>query len=386
TGAVGAAARARMEEWTRGRGATAEQLLQIAEGLMDRGLHREALVDLRRCVEVCKGPADLAKFEPVASFKRGECFRALKREAEASIAFQDAFRKYPKHELAERAAFEAVRSKIRSAAAEHDPREEEQQQALLEEIRGKGVQGAFADYFTFLEAEIVERKGQWRAAADLYRKVGEGCEVYDDALVSAGHCLRRDAESRRDPQGLAAAEALLRRADARLGRPSQVRLRASALVELAAVLLHESVNRPKEALDCVVRCAALLPAESDLSPRLGELEIRARLGAGDLAGAAERLDRLLAAPSGGAAALRSARRVAAALEAPEPAKAARLYRTWLDRSVGEDVGAGEMIAVADALYRLARQVNGFDPKTVSVADLRGAPVVQPGIWSDAADA
>jgi len=386
TGVYGTAARDRLAEWTRDGGVTAEQLLLIADGLIDRGLYREALVDLRRCVEVCKAPAGLAKYEPIASFKRGECFRALKREAEASLAFQDVFRKYPKHELAERAAFEAVRAKIRSAAATHDRREEEQQQALLEEIRGKGVQGAFADYFTFLEAEIVERKGQWKAAADLYRKVGEGCEVYDDALVSAGHCLRRDAESRRDPQGLAAAEALLRRADARLEKSSQVRLRASALVELASLLLHESVNRPKEALDCVIRCATLLPAETELSPRLGELEIRARLGSGDVTGASERLDRLLAAPSGGTAVLRSARRVAAALEASDPAKAARTYRVWLERSIGEDVGPGEVTTVADALYGLARQVSGFDAKTVSVVDLRGKPVPQRGIWGDAADA
>jgi len=146
------------------------------------------------------------------------------------------------------------------------------------------------------------------------------------------------------------------------------------------------VNRPKEALDCVLRCVTLLPAETELSPRLGELEIRARLGSGDLAGASERLDRLLAAPSGGTAALRSARRVAAALEASEPAKSARIYRTWLERSVGEDVTSAELIGVADALYGLARQINAFDGKTVSVVDLRGKPVPQRGIWSDAAEA
>lgn len=383
-GSAGAAARERIREWTKDGGATAAQMLLIADGLMDRGLYKEALVDLRRCVEVCADAADRAKHEPLASFKRGECFRALKREAEASLAFQDVFRKYPKHELAQRAAFEAVRALIRSAASTRDRRDEEQQEALLKEIEEKGLQGAFADFFTFLRAEILERKGKWKGAAELYQKVGEGCEVYDDALVSAGHCLRRDVESKGDPKQLQTAELLLRRAAARLEKAPQPRLAVVAYYELALILLHESVAKPKEALEFIGRCSALLPADSEMLPRLGEMEIRARIATGDLSGASARLDKLL--ESGGGPVGRSVRRVAAGLEPTDPANAARYYRVWLDRAATEDTTPGDVRALADGLVRVARELNKFDPKVVSVLDLRGKPVLHGPVWSDAAQA
>jgi tetratricopeptide (TPR) repeat protein len=385
-GSISLLARDRIREWTRDGSATAAQMMLIADGLMDRGLYREALVDLRACVEACKGAGDLATHEPVASFKRGECFRALKREAEASLAFQDVFRKYPKHELAERAAFEAVRALIRSAASTRDRRDEEQQEALLREIEARGVQGRFADFFVYLRAEILERRGSWKAAADLYRKVGESCEVYDEALVSAAHCLRRDVEAGGEAAQLQAAETLLHRAMTRLEQSPRPFLEASARWELAVLLLHESVNRPREALPAIARCEALLPADSDLRPRLGELEIRARLGSGDLAGATARLERLLAAPGGGSAALRSVRRVAGALEATDPAKAARTYRTWLDRAATEDAAPRELKAVADGLDRVARELNHVDANTGSVLDLRGKAVENREVWADQAEA
>ena len=385
-GSAGGAARDRIRDWTKDGGATAAQMLLIADGLMDRGFYKEALVDLRRCVEVCADTADRAKHEPLASFKRGECFRALKREVEASLAFQDVFRKYPQHELAQRAAFEAVRALIRSAASTRDRRDEEQQEVLLKEIEERGLQGAFADFFTFLRAEILERKGKWKDAAERYQKVGEGCEVYDDALVSAGHCFRRDVESKGDPKQLQTAELLLRRAAARLVKAPQPRLAAMAQFELALILLHPSVSKPKEALEFIDRCRALLPPDSEVLPRLSEMEIRARLSTGDLAGASARLDKLLEGNGGGAAAGRSACRVAAALEPTDPAKAAHYYRVWLDRAATEETSSDDVKAVADGLVRMARELNKFDPKVVSVLDLRGKPVVNRSIWNDAAQA
>jgi tetratricopeptide (TPR) repeat protein len=382
-GAAGTGARDRIREWTRAGGATAAQLLLIADGLMDGGLYQEALVDLRRCVEVCADAADRAKHEPLASYRRGECFRSLKREAEASLAYQDVFRKYPTHELAPRAAFEAVRALIRSAAGTRDRRDEEQQEALLKEIKERGVQGSNADFFTFLEAESLERKSAWKAAADLYQKVGEGSEVYADAIVSAAHCLRRDVEAKGDPKGLAGAEKLLRLAVARLEKAANPKLRVVAQYELATLLL---ASNPREALDLVLRCAAQLPPESEMLPRLGEMEVRARLGAGELAGASARLDVLLADPAGGAAALRAARRVATALEASDAAKSARYYHAWLERAATEDTSPGDVKATADGLYRVARRLNEFDEKTVSALDLRGRPVVQRAVWADAEQA
>jgi tetratricopeptide (TPR) repeat protein len=93
-GPAGTAARDRIREWAQGVDVNAGQMLLIADGLMDRESYREALIDLRRAVELCRDASELAKHEPVAAFKRGDCFRALKQDVEASLAFQDVFRKY----------------------------------------------------------------------------------------------------------------------------------------------------------------------------------------------------------------------------------------------------------------------------------------------------
>jgi hypothetical protein len=146
------------------------------------------------------------------------------------------------------------------------------------------------------------------------------------------------------------------------------------------------VNKPQEALGFIVGCTALLPTDSEMLPRLAEMEIRARLSSGDVAGASSRLDGLLAATGGGAAAVRSTRRVAAWLETTDPAKAARYYRVWLDRAETEETSPGEVKAVADGLYRLARELNKLDAKVISALDLRGKPIADRSIWGDAARA
>jgi hypothetical protein len=78
--------------------------------------------------------------------------------------------------------------------------------------------------------------------------------------------------------------------------------------------------------------------------------------------------------------------VAGALEATDPAGAARTYRAWLDRAATGDATARELKSVADGLVRVARELNRFDANTGSVVDLRGKPIAHPGVWADAAEA
>ncbi|HZE97111.1 MAG TPA: hypothetical protein VE981_08785 [Planctomycetota bacterium] len=382
-GPAGHAAREKIRGWMKGEQATPDRMMLIADGMIDPGLYREALTDLRRVVELCRGEAELRQFEPVAAFKRGESFRALKQDLESSIAFQEVFRRYPAHTLAGRAAFEAVRSQIRSAAATRDPKDEERQEQLLAEIRRLGLQGAYAGFFKFLEAERLERKGQWRAAAEAYETVDEGCEVYDDALVSAGHCWKRDVDAKGDPKQLQKADALLRRAVSRLEKVPVPRLLVGAYYDLASIHLHKTQNQPKEALGFVRKCAALLPADSEMQPRLAEMEIRARLGVEDADGAGARLDALLKTSPDHPASARSARRVAWYHEAAEPSKAARYYRVWLDATEAALPSIAETREVADGLVRMARVLNRFDDRVVSVLDLRGQPVPDRVVWKDA---
>src|SRR5436190_2368052 len=94
-GPAGRRANELIAEWTKGRPVSPQRVMAIADDLMDRGKFRDALVELRRTVESCKTTADRAMFEPVAAFKRGECFRLLKQDAEAAVAYQAIFRTYP---------------------------------------------------------------------------------------------------------------------------------------------------------------------------------------------------------------------------------------------------------------------------------------------------
>jgi len=157
-GAAGRAAREKLRKWMTSKNATPDRVMMVADGLIESGRHREALVELRRCVEVCSTSADKAKWEPGASFKRGECFRALKQDAEAAVAFQDVFRKYPAHELAKRAALEAVLALARITSATGDRRDEEQMEKLLDEIERLGLQGESPSFLKYVRAKLQEPK------------------------------------------------------------------------------------------------------------------------------------------------------------------------------------------------------------------------------------
>jgi hypothetical protein len=388
-GAAGRSARERIREWMKGAQATPDRMLLVAEGLIDQGRYRDALVDLRRCVEICAGEPDRTKFEPLAAFKRGECFRALKQEEEASVAFQDVYRKYPQHDLARRAAFEAVRSLSAVTTATRDPRDQDRQEQLLKEISRLGLQGVFAPFFKFLEAEILERKGQWKAAADLYRQVDESCEVYNDALVSAGHCYRRAAESTGTEEAardLKQAEELLRRALGRLEKVPDSRLLPTTEFELASVCLSSALYNPKDALMFVDRCAKRLSAEHELQARLGEMALRAHLALEDLPAAVDQLEKLLKAFPDHASAARAAKRVALREEASNPAAALKYYHVWLDRTESAGAPTGDVQSVAEGLYRTARTLNRFDDRIVSVVDLRENPILDQGAWKEVARA
>lgn len=372
-GGAGAAARKLIRDWMLVGGATPELLLLSADGLMERGEYREALVDLRRCVELCLGAEDRAKVAPAAAFKRGECFRALKQDAEAAVAFQEVFRKTPAHPLANRAALEAIRALIRISAATGDRRDEEQMEKLLDEVERLGLQGDSAPFLRVVRAELLERKGKHKEAADLYVQTPESSEVFDEAMVSAGHCYRLAKLP-------AAAEAALTKV---LARPAAPRLLFTAHYELALIRL---ADRPKEALASLEKCLSLLPPDSPMMVRLWETEIQARLAAKEVDAAAARADQMMTQAPDAVETLRSCRRVGARFEPTDLAKSAKYYRFWLEHSSGLAMSAAEIQSVADGLYRAARQLNGVDAKALSVLDLKGKPVADRGLWRDAAEA
>jgi tetratricopeptide (TPR) repeat protein len=396
-GPAGQRANELIREWTKDRSLPPELLLKIADDLTDRGKYREALIELRRLVESLKSETERQKFEAAAAFRRGDCFRLLRQDAEAAVAYQEVFRKYPKHDLAPRAAVEAVRALLRNSTG--DRREDEQVEKLLDEIE-RGGAAPDDDFLKFIRGVILERKGQLKAAADLFRGIREGCPVYDDALVSGGHDYHRDAEQRWEKaratpaareelvKQLGLAESLLRKALPRLESAGRDRVRtlASAYYELAAICLHEAVGKPAEALIFLKKCAALLPPESEMHPRLAELEIQANLLEKKLDAAVAVLDRMLTAYPDSVSTSRSCRRLAHRFEASDPSRAAKYYSAWLDRSATTPYSTPELQQVADGLYRAARLLNGFDEKVVSVMDLKGKAPSDRATWKAAAAA
>jgi tetratricopeptide (TPR) repeat protein len=386
-----------IKDWTKDRPVSPERVLKFVDDLIERGKYRDALLELRRLAEALKSDADRQKYEAAASFRRGECFRALKQDAEAAVAYQDVFRKYPKHELAQRSAFEAVRALVRTSTGER--REDEQVEKLLDEVE-RIPTGEFDPFMKFIRAEILERKGQLKAAADLFRQVNENSPIYDDALLSGGHDYRRDAEQRWEKargipaaheellKQLSLAESMLRKALPRLESAGRDRVRtlASAYYELASICLHEGVGKPAEALVFLKKCGALLPPESDLHPRLAELEFHADLMEKNLDAAATVLNRMLSAYPDSVSTSRSCRRLAQRFEASDPGRAAKYYSTWLDRSATTPYTTGELQQVADGLYRAARALNGLEDKVVSVMDLKGKAPADRATWRTAAAA
>jgi tetratricopeptide (TPR) repeat protein len=361
---VGRKARMKVKDWTKGATMTPERVMAVVDGQIERGEYRDALTQIDRCLELCATPEEKAKHEPVALFKKGECRRALKQEKEAAAVWQELFRKHGAHALAPKAAMEAVRSLSRAG----EPAEA--MEKLIDEIEKRKLGGESASLLKYLRAEILENRKQYKAAAGLFLQIEESFEAFDDALVSAGHCLRLDEQP-------AAAEAALKRALARTLAP---RLLFTAHHEMTMIVLND---RPKEALEHLAACTKVLPPESTNVALLLELEIRAHLSLKDLEKAADRLAVLLRGYPDSVSTLRSCRRVAARLESTNPAKAAQYYRTWLEHASTTPTTSAELQPVAEALYRIARAVNGMDDNAFSAVDLKGAPVRNRASWLDA---
>jgi tetratricopeptide (TPR) repeat protein len=397
-GPAGRTADERILDWTKDRPVSPERVLKSADDLMERGKYRDALVELRRLAEARQSETDRQKYEPAASFRRGECFRLLRQDAEAAVAYQEIFRKYPKHELAPRAAFEAVRALMRNSTG--DPREEEQMEKLLDEVERYGFEGDISDFLKYIRGERLERKGQLKAAADLFRQIREVSELFPEALLAAGHDYRRDVDQRwekaRSVPGaredlakeLGQAESMLRKALPRLesGGRDRAKNLATAYYELALISLHEATGKPAEALALLKSCAALLPPESEMHPRLAELEIQVDLATKNLDAAASVLNRMVTAHPDSVSTSRSCRRLAQRFEAGDPSRAAKYYSAWLDRSATVPYTPGELQQVADGLYRTARAVNRFDDAVRSVMDLKGKAPVDRAPWRAAAEA
>src|SRR6185503_14085142 len=111
-GRWGFMAKDKMKKWGEGGAVvrfSPKQMMTAADSSLDREQFRDALRDLRRCIESCTTDAEKTEFQPSAYFKMAQCFQALKRNYEAAIAYEKVFTLFPKDTNAAKSCFETVR-------------------------------------------------------------------------------------------------------------------------------------------------------------------------------------------------------------------------------------------------------------------------------------
>jgi tetratricopeptide (TPR) repeat protein len=404
---------------------TPAQMMTAADSSMDREQFRDALRDLRRCIEACTTDADRRQWEGHAWFKMGQCFQALHRNYEAASAYEKVFTRYPKDPNAPKACYEAVRCFNAEFAISGDPRDDDRKEKFLSLLAAQWPKDPAARNLKYVQAEKVEKTGDLRAAADLYRQVGEDAEAYESALVAQGYCYYadaarryeknpKDASTQRDAkEGLRLAEEALRRFLARAADPSKAPAQPeqqkarSALAQvanqqLAYVLMHEAVGKTREALAFLEKVAREIPAEDERIAKIWATQIQAHLSLGQLDQAIKILELMFDKFPDVPAIARASKSVAIKLDTAtlemirakaEPArvnenlkKVSRYYAKWLSLApaLNMRITMTDVLSVAEALYMIAKQINGLSDRQISFLDLNGLAIGEGQYFIDAA--
>jgi hypothetical protein len=427
-GRWGFVAKDKMKQWGESGASirfTPEQMMTAADSSMDREQFRDALRDLRRCIEACTTEAERQKHAGAAFFKMGQCFQALHRNYEAAFAYEKVFTRYPKDPNAPKACYEAVRCYNAEFALSADPRDDAQKEKYLALLAATWPRDPAARNLKYVQAEKVEKTGDLRGAAELYRQVGQDAEAYESALVAQGYCYYADAarkydKSPKDPaiqrdakEGLRLAEEALTRFLARAADPSkapaqpeQQKARAALIQvanqQLAYVYMHEAVGKPKEALTFLEKVARDIPPEDERISKIWAIQIQAHLVLGQLDEAVKILELMFAKYPDVPAIARSCKSVAIKIDtvtgemikAKAPAvkinenlrKVSRYYAKWLNLApaLNMRITMADVLSVAETLYMIAKQINGLDENQISFLDMKGKPIADRQYFLDAA--
>lgn len=426
-GRGGYLAREKIKKWAEGGGASLgpDQLMVAADSQMERDQYREALATYRRCLEAAVHAADKAKYHPGVWFKMAQCYQGLRRNYEAAMAFENVFKNFPTDPLAAKACYEAVRVYNAEFAVSGDKKDEEQKDRLIGLLAASWPKDPAARNLRFVQAEKVEKSGDLKKAAELYMQVTEDAEAYENALVAAGYCLRVDAARKwekapKDPavqkevkDSFTRSEEVFKKFLARLKKPElnpatadlQRTRQSLALVvnqELAYLYMHEAVGRVTECIQFLDAVAKELPPDDErLSKILGAL-VQAHLADKKLDLAISTLEILFERFPDSPAIARSCKSVAIRLDErtqdmiqakADPAainenlkKVSRYYAKWLNLApaMGLRVTMQDVLSVSEALYLIAKKLNGLDDQTTSFVDLKGRTIPEPQYWADAA--
>jgi tetratricopeptide (TPR) repeat protein len=401
------------------------QMMTAADSSMDRDQFRDALRDLRRCIEACTTDADRQKYQASAWFKMGQCFQALQRNYEAAFAYEKVFTLSPKDPNAPKACYEAVRCYNAEFALSGDKRDDDVKEKYLALLAAQWPRDPAARNLKYVQAEKVEKTGDLRGAAELYRQVGEDAEAYESALVAQGYCYYADAArkyekspndaavQRQAKEGLRLAEEALTRFLARAADPAKVPSQAEqqkarvaltqvANQQLAYVYMHEAVGKTKEALAFLDKVARDIPPEDERIAKIWATQIQAHLSLGQLDDAIKILEMMFDKYPDVPSIARASKSVAIKLDTATlemtrkkaaPAKindnlkkVSRYYAKWLNLApaLNMRITMADVLSVAEALYMIAKQINGLTENQISFLDLRGRAIGERQYFLDAA--
>jgi tetratricopeptide (TPR) repeat protein len=388
-------------------------------------MFRDALRDLRRCIEACRTDAEREKYQASAYYKMGQCFQSLNRTYEAAFAYEKVFTLFPRHPLAPKACYEAVRCFNAEFALSGDKRDDDQKEKYLSLLAATWPRDPAARNLKYVQAEKVEKTGDLKAAAELYRQVGEDAEAYESALVAQGYCYYADAARRyekapKDPavqrearEGLRQAEEALTRFLARAADPAkapaqqeQQKARASlvqvANQQLAYIYMHEAVGKTKNALSFLEKLARDIPPEDERIAKIWATQIQAHLTLNQLDEAVAILETMFEKFPDVPSIARACKSVAIKLDTKtldltkakaDPAKInenlrkiSRYYAKWLNLApaLNMRITMSDVLSVAEALYMIAKQINGLGEHQISFLDLKGRVLAEKQYFLDAA--
>jgi hypothetical protein len=427
-GRWGFLAKDKLKKWGESGGSirfTPGQMMTAADSSMDRELFRDALRDLRRCVEACSTDAERQKFQGPAYFKMGQCFQALHRNYEAAFAYEKVFTLFPKDPNAPKACYEAVRCYNTEFALSGDKRDDDQKEKYLALLASQWPRDPAARNLKYVQAEKVEKTGDLRGAAELYRQVGEDAEAYESALVAQGYCYYADAArkyeknpkdmavQREAKEGLRFAEEALSKFLARAADPAKapaqpeqqkarIALTQVANQQLAYIYMHEAVGKTKEALAFLEKVARDIPLEDERIAKIWATQIQAYLVLGQLDEAVKVLELMFDKYPDVPAIARACKSVAIKIDtvtgemikAKAPAakinenlrRVSRYYAKWLNLApaLNMRITMSDVLSVAETLYMIAKQINGLDENQISFLDLKGKPITERQYFLDAA--
>ncbi|HZE96620.1 MAG TPA: tetratricopeptide repeat protein, partial [Planctomycetota bacterium] len=427
-GRWGFIAKDKMKRWGEGGGSirfSPEQMMTAADSSMDREQFRDALRDLRRVIESCGTDAERQKYQPVAYYKMGQCYGALRRNYEAAAVYEKVFTLYPKDANAPKACYEAVRCYNTEFSLSGDKRDDDQKEKYLSVLAANWPKDPAARNIKFVQAEKTEKTGDLKGAAELYRQVGEDAEAYESALVAQGYCYYADASKKyeKNPKDagvqkdvkeeLRLAEEALTKFLARASNPStapsqpeqqkaRVGLVQVANQQLAYIYMHEAVGKTKEALEFLTKTAKDIPPDDERIAKIWATQIQAYIALKQVDEAVKVLDMMFDKFPDVPAIARACKSVAIKLDEQviemtkakaEQAKInenlrriSRYYAKWLNLApaLNMRITMADVLSVAETLYMIAKQINGLDENVISFLDLKGKPLAERQYFMDAA--